>query len=169
MSMLTELRALEASTQSFDQYVAEQALKVKHLRQVSERAGLLSRGGCQHRWHSLVNCNHGDSMTESGWAIGRPHTHATDTRHVEPWQRAHTHTGTQRERGRERGGEGEFAGDRATDRDSESPPPLAQAFSTVKLNWQETLENKSNYEDILAQLKHEGRMQQRGESKTASC
>jgi hypothetical protein len=28
MRMLTELRALEASTQSFDQYVADQALKV---------------------------------------------------------------------------------------------------------------------------------------------
>ena len=37
---------------------------------------------------------------------------------------------------------------------------LRQAFSTVKLNWQEALENKSNYEDILAQLKYEGRMQQ---------
>ena len=67
MAMLTELRALESSTQSFDQYVAEQAMKVKMLR---------------------------------------------------------------------------------------------QAFSTVKLNWQEALENKSNYEDILAQLKYEGRMQQ---------
>ena len=37
---------------------------------------------------------------------------------------------------------------------------LRQAFSTVKLNWQEALENKGNYEDILAQLKYEGRMQQ---------
>ena len=37
---------------------------------------------------------------------------------------------------------------------------LRQAFSTVKLNWQEALENKSNYEDILSQLKYEGRMQQ---------
>eukprot|EP01052_Picozoa_sp_SAG31_P006837 SAG31_NODE_319_length_17776_cov_4.703570_9_plen_1168_part_00 len=37
---------------------------------------------------------------------------------------------------------------------------LRQAFSTVKLNWQEALENKSNYEDILAQLKYDGRMQQ---------
>ena len=67
MAMLTELRALEASTQSFDGYVAEQAMKVKMLR---------------------------------------------------------------------------------------------QAFSTVKLNWQEALENKHNYEDILSQLKYEGRMQQ---------
>jgi hypothetical protein len=25
-------------------------------------AALLSRGGCQHRWHSLVNCNHCDSI-----------------------------------------------------------------------------------------------------------
>lgn len=67
MAMLTELRALEASTQSFDGYVAEQAMKVKMLR---------------------------------------------------------------------------------------------QAFNTVKLNWQEALENKRNYEDILAQLKYQGRMQQ---------
>jgi hypothetical protein len=29
---------------------------------------------------------------------------------------------------------------------------LRQAFQTVKLNWHEALENKHNYEDILAQL-----------------
>ena len=37
---------------------------------------------------------------------------------------------------------------------------LRQAFQTVKLNWHEALENKHNYEDILSQLKYEGRMQQ---------
>jgi hypothetical protein len=29
----------------------------------SQNGHLSSRGGCQDRWHSLVNCNHGDSTT----------------------------------------------------------------------------------------------------------
>jgi hypothetical protein len=37
---------------------------------------LLGRGGCQHRWHSLVKCNHGDSITDplatsaTTWVVG---------------------------------------------------------------------------------------------------
>jgi hypothetical protein len=33
--------------------------------QPSHHTRLLSRGGCQHRWHSLVICTHGDAMTQT--------------------------------------------------------------------------------------------------------
>eukprot|EP01049_Picozoa_sp_SAG25_P002945 SAG25_NODE_160_length_13390_cov_9.002708_13_plen_90_part_00 len=29
----------------------------------SQNGYLLSRGGCQYRWHSLVSCDHGNSTT----------------------------------------------------------------------------------------------------------
>jgi hypothetical protein len=33
------------------------------LRHAVENGYLSRRGGCQNRWHSLVNCDHGDSTT----------------------------------------------------------------------------------------------------------
>jgi hypothetical protein len=49
---------------------------------------LLRRGGCQNRWHSLVNCNHDDSAS-SRFRLTCPASNAcTLTCHT----RAHTHT-----------------------------------------------------------------------------
>jgi hypothetical protein len=44
------------------QRVLRQAVD-EHILACSQNGYLLGRGGCQHRWHSLVNCDHGDSTS----------------------------------------------------------------------------------------------------------
>jgi hypothetical protein len=58
------LRFPSILSRSFPQRVTQQrAAELVRRRRVHDTGKVLSRGGCQNRWQSLINCDHGDSIT----------------------------------------------------------------------------------------------------------